>query len=95
MKIRPDVAQLLHADTDGRTDENDEVNSRLTAISPTRPKKKKKRSMLSANRVGTTAERSLCHANLMSVRLIPTYAVPQTSGLLTILSMYGYTEQAV
>jgi len=51
MKIRPDVAQLLHADTDGRTDENDEVNSRLTAMSPTRPKKKKKKYRLSARRV--------------------------------------------
>jgi len=57
MKIRPEVAQLLHADTDGRTDENDEVNSRLTASSPTRPKKKKKRSLLSANRLGNTENR--------------------------------------
>ena len=95
MKIRPEEAQSLHADTDRQPKMMNLISAlqQLRQRVPPRPKKRERIS--SANRVGTTSEHSLRHPSLMSIRLLQTYALPLTSRLLTILSMYGYTEQAV
>jgi len=69
---------VIGADTDGRTNTTKLTASLQQFRQRVPPPPKKERRILSANRVGSTSQHYLRHTNLMSVRLMPTYAVAQT-----------------